>query len=254
MKKILSLMLLVYGASFGMRQEYTHTVNLWAKYGKLYEQCLKYYTKEMFEERSGCKFEALEKKRDASRPPRFDFSILSALIFDDIDQDPVALQVLRSCLKCKFGESVDFYRSNFANISPENAEKLKEVFILLASIINTQRNGILEPIFLWQKNYKEYINKIFSICGGDPSTVTFRSIQFPQHCFEIFMLMSFESENSAPGAIFQAINCILAELMTPRYNWNEKKGETAIYNYSRGRYEDNGGQCFPWDVWLNWRE
>jgi hypothetical protein len=78
-------------------------------------------------------------------------------------------------------------------------------------------------------------------------------IQYPQFCFEMFLMMVLKPGYLGNGILFQAVMCMVDEFLTQRHNWDGKEGETALYSFSIGDHEDDGGQCEPQDVWTNWR-
>jgi hypothetical protein len=163
------------------------------------------------------------------------------------------LQAFQLFSACKLHELIDFYPQASTKMLPLNAERFKEILLLVAPILNVQRTWEDEKIgFTSPETYKGYISKIVSIWEGDSTAIKFNMIQYPQFCFEMFLMMVLKLKDSGSGILFQAVRCMVDEFLARQYEWNGKEGETALYDLSVGNYEDDGGQCEPKDVWENW--
>jgi hypothetical protein len=256
MKKTLFALAVLCEISFGMnpRDTYRGIADQFEKYENLYEKWrIEFSGYENFEKRSTPESAALEKERDAAKPEDFDPAILEAVIRHDIGSDDSALQAFQLFSDCKLHELIDFYPEASTKMLPINAERFREILLLLAPILSVQREWDEDLGFTSMETYQEYISKIVSVWGGDPSAITFNAIQHPQFCFEMFLMQVLKPGHLENGILFQAVMCMVDEFLTQRHNWDGKKGETAIYSFSTGCYEDDGGRCAPKDVWPNWK-
>jgi hypothetical protein len=255
MKKALFALAFLCEISSGMnpRDSYRIITDQHEKYGRLYDQWRDEFSGDS--ERMGTpEARALEKKRDAAKPEEFDSTILDAVIRQDIGSDDAALQAWQLFFDCKLHELIDFYLEVSAKMSPINAERFKEILLLLAPIINVQSTLDKDMVFTSMEKYQGYIDKIVSIWGGDPNVITFNVIQHPQFCFEMFLMQALKLEDAGNGILFQAVRCMVGEFSASQYDWDGKEGEIALYGNSMGCYEDCGGQCDLDDVWKNWWE
>jgi hypothetical protein len=235
------------------RDIYRSITDQHGKYNKLYDKWRVEFSGNS--ERMGTpESRALGKKRDAAKPQKFAPAILDALIRYDTGSDDAALEAWQLFHDCKLHEFIDFYPEASAKMQPINASRFKEILLLLAPILNVQRRRTKDLVFTSVGKYQGYIDKVISIWGGDQSIITFKEIQHPQFCFEIFLRQVLKLEDLKDGVLFQAVRCMIGDFFAPRYKWDGRAGELALYSSSIGCYEDIGGQCDPEDVWQNWRE
>jgi hypothetical protein len=254
-KKTLFALAFLCEISFGMNQRdtYRSITDKFGNYSNLYDQWRNQFSGyENFEKRGTPESKALEADRDAAKPKEFDSAILEAVIRYDIGSDNDALQLLQLLFNCKLHELIDFYSATSTKMLPLNAGRFKEILLFIAPILNIQGRWTNDLGFTSIGQYKEDICKIVSIWGGDPTIIKPNMMQYPQFCFEMFLMMVLKLKDSGSGILFQAVRCMVDEFLARQYEWNGKEGEAALYDLSVGNYEDDGGQCEPKDVWKNW--
>jgi hypothetical protein len=257
MKKALFALAFLCEISSGMnhRDTYRSITDQFGKYSDLYDKWrVEFSGYENFEKRGTPESTKLEMERDAAKPQKFDPAILDAAIRQDIGSDETALQALLLFSECKLHELIDFYPEASTKMLPINSERFKEIFLLLAPILNVQSRRMKKLTYTCPEKYKEYKDKIISIWGGDPKVITFKAIKYPQFCFEMFLRQVLKLEDLRNGVLFQAVMCMAEEFIGPEHDWDGRDGELSLYCCSTGSYEDCGGQCSPKDVWRNWRE
>jgi hypothetical protein len=256
MKKVLFAAVFLCEISLGMnhRDTYRGITNQFEKYSRLHTKWrVEFSGYENYEKRGTPESAALEKERDEAKPQKFDPSVLDSVIQYDIGPDDVALQAFQLFSGCKLHELIDFYTQASTKMLPINAERFKETLLLIAPILNVKsRWEDTEIGFTSPETYQEYISKIIAIWGGNPGSITFKVIQYPQFCFEMFLRQVLQPGHLGSGILFQAARCVVGELLSS-CDWNGKAGETALYSFSMGCYEDCGGKCALKDVWPNWR-
>jgi hypothetical protein len=226
MKKTLFALAFFCEISLGMnpRAAYESITDQFKEYDNLYEQWrVNFSGIENFEKRGTPESAELEKKRDAAKPQKFDLAILNEAIRNDIgNSDATALQAFQLLSDYKLHELIDFYPEASAKMLPINAERFRETLLLVAPILNVQSMWDENLVFTSIEKYQKYKDKIVFIWGGDPSVITFKKIQYPQFCFEMFLMMVLKLKDSGSGILFQAVSCMVDEFLALQYDWDGK--------------------------------
>jgi hypothetical protein len=153
----------------------------------------------------------------------------------EIGEDSFALQGLDLFYLRKFPEFLEHWETNRESMLPSNAEKFRELLILLAPMMD-----------LVEEN-EQYVKRIIGIAGKIENVVSYRT-RFPQFSYEMFFCVTLEANNELDAVEKSRKYCGLylqaseetCRHIASHFDWPHKKEELSLLRIT-GYYEDEIG-------------
>jgi hypothetical protein len=155
----------------------------------------------------------------------------------------------------EFSELIDYFEENRLNMTEDNAERFREMLIVIAPIIFVRAHSSWDddesPLnsFDLQHPNGEVLKKIFSIIG-DPYTITKKALIYPQFCFEMMFCALFDNDRGGSDKLFQSCECLCLDV-DKSSDWPGKKEEADLLDMT-SIIEDAEGLCHVSYAWPNW--
>ncbi|GHU17822.1 hypothetical protein FACS189472_05250 [Alphaproteobacteria bacterium] len=175
---------------------------------------------------------------------------------EEIGDDKPAIEAFDLFHQCKFSDLVDYWDLNNSNMKSENAERFKEMLLVSAAIIERQ---VYDGFTLRGREPEcPSVLKIISIVGGDRTAVTWKTIKYPQFCFEMMFSLTVDiaswsigtRKHCTPPKLAQSCMSICSDLCYS-LNWPIKEDEVYLTNIFPC-IEDAFGNCSLENIWPNW--
>jgi hypothetical protein len=188
------------------------------------------------------------------RSEKFNTFSLDAKLLGEIGDDPSALEAYRLFHLYKFDEFLDCYLNNCAIMRPDNAEKIRELLILITPIVAESENIIeKDREFDWDNKYDEFKKTVFKfICNSEKATSD--QIKFPQFCYEVLgkamIDADYNSDLSDRLSVFLESIC---RFVHQRFKWDGHEIEGYMFKVV-GLRENDWGNCRIYNVWPNLEE
>jgi hypothetical protein len=179
----------------------------------------------------------------------FNTSRLGATLLEEIKGDTLAIEAYKLFHSYKFDELLAYWVKNNKNMHPDNAEKFRELLILITPVVAESENiNEGEREFAWDTKYDEFKKTVFEyVCV--PEKATPDQIRFPLFCYEMLGKAMIDAD-TAEG-LSDRLSIFLEDMyrfVHEYFTWDKKKNDGDLLNFIDER-ENEWGSCTVSNVW-----